>query len=219
LQSKSKEYEASQEQMNNLIANLKENPNLLWDFAESLGHDPRELTKSKFKEYLDYEKMTPEQRKIYELERRLKATESEKEKYNKEKEEQEYQAKVDQYYKQIENEFAEFYQKHPEIKPSKEIAAELIKLQREALDLKGSRPTVLESYELYKERQNALKKRFLDSLSEEEIPDSVLNAARKKLQTEARKFKPPAGQKASASAKKKYSTATKKRLTIDDFFK
>lgn len=218
LQSKSKEYEASTTQMNNLIANLKENPELLWDFAESLGHDPRELTRSKFKEYLDYEKMTPEQKKIFELERQLKTTKSEKERYEEERKAQEYEAKVDQYYRQIENEFADFYKKHPEVKPSKEIAAELIKIQREALDLSGKRPTVMQAYETYQERQNALKKRFLESLGEEDIPESVLKAARKKLQAEARKFVPP--HKKSVATKGKVGGSKKNvGMSIDDFFK
>lgn len=215
LQSKSKEFEASQTQMNNLIANLKENPNLLWDFAESLGHDPRELTKSKFKEYLDYEKMTPEQKRIYELERRLKATESEKEKYTKEKEQQEYEKKVSQYYQQIEQEFSDFYQKN-EIKPSKELAMELIKIQKEELELKGKRPSVEDAYKVYTKRRDQMRKAFLAQLSaEDDLPEEVLKAARKKLQSDARKFKPPA----QKGVEKKKPTATKKGLTIDDFFR
>ena len=215
LQSKSKEFEASQTQMNNLIANLKENPNLLWDFAESLGHDPRELTKSKFKEYLDYEKMTPEQKRIYELERRLKATESEKEKYTKEKEQQEYEKKVSQYYQQIEQEFSDFYQKN-EIKPSKELAMELIKIQKEELELKGERPSVEDAYKVYTKRRDQMRKAFLAQLSAEELPEEVLKAARKKLQEDARKFKPPAQKSVE---KKKEKGATKKGLTINDFFR
>jgi len=216
LQSKSKEFEASQMQMENLIANLKENPNLLWDFAESLGHDPRELTKTKFKEYLDYEKMTPEQKKIYELERRLKATESEKEKYTKEKEQQEYEAKVTKYYQQIEKEFSDFYQKSG-IKPSKDLAMELIKIQREELDLSGKRPSVEKAYETYSKKRDQLRKALLSQLSEEDIPEEVLKAARKKLQSDARKFKPP--EQRAASRKKETGATKKKGLTIDDFFR
>ncbi|MCW9065797.1 MAG: hypothetical protein OQJ78_05820 [Ignavibacteriaceae bacterium] len=218
LQSKAQEYESSQTQMNNLIANLKENPNLLWDFAESLGHDPRELTRSKFKEYLEFEKMTPEQKRIYDLERKLKGVESEKEKYAKEKESQEYEAKVEQYYKQIEKEFTDFYA-NSDVKPSKELATELIKIQKDELDLKGQRPSVEEAYKLYKKRHDSLKTRFLESLSEDEIPESVLKAARKKLQADARKFKPPEKRGVATKGKRGGSSKTRKQLSINDFFK
>lgn len=219
LQSKSKEYEASTTQMNNLIANLKENPELLWDFAESLGHDPRELTKSKFKQYLEYEKMTPEQKRIYELERKLKGVESEKEKFTKEKEAQEYEKKVESYYQTLEKEFSDFYAKNENIKPSKEFASEIIKIQREALDLQGKRPSVEEAYAIHQKRQNALRKHFLESLGEDDIPESVLKAARKKLQNDARKFVPP--QKRIATKGKVGSSSSKKStgMSIDDFFK
>ena len=219
LQSKSKEFEASTTQMNNLIANLKENPELLWDFAESLGHDPRELTKSKFKQYLEYEKMSPEQKRIYELERKLKGVESEKEQYERLKKEQEYEKKVESYYQTLEREFADFYKKNENIKPSKEFASEIIKIQREALDLQGKRPTVEEAYGLYKKRQDNLRMRFLESLSEDDIPESVLQAARKKLQSDARKFKPPQNKQGTVATKKKSGGSVRKQMTIDDFFK
>jgi len=217
LQTKSKEYQSSYQQMENLLENLRENPSFLWDLAESLGHDPKELTKSKFKEYLEYEKMTPEQKKIYDLERKLNSfSKKEEEMKLKEQEAQKEQA-IQRQFETIQKEFEDFYRENPSVKPSKDLALELVQIQKSFLDQRGKRPSVKEAYDVYQKRQERIKldllKRF--SESEDELPPEILKLAQKKLMKEAKKFSSPTSQK----TQKKESVKRKKFKTIDDFFK
>lgn len=222
LQSDAQEYQASQTQMNNLLANLQENPSLLWDFAESLGHDPRELTKSKFKEYLEYEQMTPEQKRVYELERQLKGYKEQQELEEEFYKKQAYEQKVDETYNQIKNEFEEFYANNPKIKPNRFFAQDIVNIQRIGLEQTGRRPSVQEAFEIYKHKETYYKKNIWNSISEDDIPDELLKLARKKLAKQTQNFRPPHLKNQKGVTRKKSGRDTKKgrssSLTIQDFF-
>lgn len=220
LSKKSSEWQASQTQIENLFASLKQNPESLWDLAESLGHDPRELTKSKFKQYLDYEKLTPEQKKVYELERKLSSYEKEQKKLAEEKKAQEQESLIDTYYQNLEKEFTDFY-KESGVTPNKELAQDLVRHQREQLELTGKRPSVKESYKALEKKNAALRNKLLKSLKEDEIPEELVKVVRQKLAKEAKKF-PFTKSKSSLSQAAKPSGSKKnlkKPLSIDDFFK
>lgn len=218
LQTKSQEYQSSYTQMENLLENLRQNPSFLWDLAESLGHDPKELTKSKFKEYLEYEKMTPEQKKIYDLERKLNSYSKKEEEYKKKEEEAQKEQAIQQQFEKIQSEFEQFYGEHPEIKPSKEFALEMVQIQKSFLDQKGYRPSVKKAYEIYEARQAKMKENLIKSLQNaDDLPPEILKLAQKKLQQEARKFKSSPSETPSSSKSK--TSKRKKQLTIDDFFK
>jgi len=217
LQGKYKNYEATQAQVENLFSNLKENPHLIWDLAESLGHDPKELTKKKFQEYLEYEKMTPEQKRIYELEKQIKTFEQQKEEQEKTEKEQQFEAQVEQNLQQIQSEFEEFYKAHPNLKPSAYLAQEIVDVQRRVLDKKGKRPSVEEAYKIFKERQNQNRKYLFTS--EDDLPEEILRLARKRLAKQTRNFTPPPLKKSSQEEERGVTKKKKKKeLTIDDFF-
>lgn len=218
LQGKYKNYEATQAQVENLFSNLKENPHLIWDLAESLGHDPRELTKKKFQEYLEYEKMTPEQKRIYELEKQIKTFEQQKEEQEKSEKEKQFEMRVEQNLQQIQKEFEDFYKAHPNLKPSAYLAQEIVDVQRRFLDKKGKRPSVEEAYKIFKERQNQNRKYLFTS--EDDLPEEVLRLARKRLAKQTRNFTPPPLKKSARQEEERGVTKKKKKkeLTIEDFF-
>jgi len=217
LSSKSQEWQASQTQVENLFASLKQNPEAVWDLVESLGHDPRELTKQKFRQYLDYEKMTPEQKKVYELERKLSTYEKEKQQLEQEKKAQSHEQLIEKYYQSLEKEFSDFYSESG-VKPNKELAQDLIRYQREQLELKGKRPSVKDSYAVLQKRNEEQRRALLSSLKEDEVPEELVKIVRKKLAKEAKKF-PYSKPKTSTSTSKPSSSKRRKSLSIDDFFK
>jgi len=214
LTTKASEWKSSQEQIENLFAALKENPESIWDLAESLGHDPRELTKSKFKQYLEYEQMTPEQKRVFELEQKLSSYEKEKMKVEEEQKAQEQEALVERYYQSIEKEFKDFYSESG-VTPSKELAVDLVKYQREQLELTGMRPSVKESYKVLQARNDVLRRQVLSQLSEDELPEELIKKVRQKLAKDAKKFPFTKQQSATPTPKPKL----KSKLSIDDFFK
>lgn len=220
LSSKAKEFTASQQQMQNLFQSLKENPEALWDFAESLGHDPRELTKNQFKKYLAYEKMTPEQKKVFDLERKLSSYEKEKQQYEEEMQAQKQEQLIERYYQNLEKEFSDFY-KESKITPSKELAQDLIRIQREQLELTGKRPSVKEAYTQLEKKNANLRKKLLEQLDTEDLPQELIKKIQKKIAQDARKFPPnKISSKEATSNKQQSSSKTRKKpLSINDFFK
>jgi len=167
-----------------LLDNLKEDPNGIFDFGKQfLNHDIEAIAEQRVLEKLKYEMMSPEDRERYDLtkenesykikeENRRKAEEADALR-NKEETEQAERHKQEAEFSQS---IKDYFEKQG-IKPSSHDFYAMVKL----LDLYWDTPnqmTIEQAWQKSQEAKNMTRKEILESLTVDDIPESLKKAIR-----------------------------------------
>lgn len=122
------------------LNSAKENPRTIFELAQRLGHDPKQLAKDLVWEEIQYEKLSPVERELLETKKRLEAYEREKTEAEEARKVQEQQQLAKQYEQEIETDVQDVL-KVGKFKPSKEIVARIAEVYQHWFRAHGKKAT------------------------------------------------------------------------------
>lgn len=173
------EYRKRVEQYDQLFDNLEKNPKLLRELAKTLNHDFDKLAEEALFEKYNYERMTPEQRRLHELEEKERRWTEQEERAKQEAARAEEQARVEKWSATVDEELGSFIETN---KVDHVTFNHMLNLMVTALN-QGVDLSPQQAYDKVKDHSLKVRNQWLSSMTPEEImsllPKSALEHIRK----------------------------------------
>ncbi len=219
--------ETTLEQINGLFEKMKENPDLLFELAERLGHDPKQLARKKTLEELEYERMDPKDREILELRKKAEKADQLEAAQKEESVKRAAAQKKAHFTSSVDNLMAETF-KLSGLQPKRITIARMAEACQTLINASktpGELPTaqqVLEKFLGYSRQDlsEMVGEQDIETLHKLGlISDNFVEQTVKWHLAKNKANLPSFGNKQNANVKKPATTTTKKTQTIEQFFK
>lgn len=211
------EYEKQVTEYNRLMDNIQSKPELLWEFAKALNLDPHKLSEELLFQRFEYEKLTPEQRRLKELEEKERLWTEKEERAKREAAQAAEQARVEQASARIDDELGQFIETH---KLDQITVDRMLGVMINSLN-QGTDMTAEQAYARVKSHTEQLRNQWISSMSPEEVvsllPKSVLEQIRKSDLAKAMSQVAP-GRKLYQKPDTPSKATTPKKQTMDQMF-
>lgn len=197
----------------NLLTALQKNPEMLWQVAEKLGHNPKALAAKLVQQEYELAQMTPEQRELHYY-KQQEAQRQEQEAKRQQEEAKLYEQYVGhQYAATIDQEVGELLQQGEQIPPR--LLERTIEYMQRHLDVYGKPMPYKKAHFIAKRDIENERRELLQSLDPDSIPQEVREKLRKQELAKLKQLKTPVTKNESFGSQKPGAP----KPTADDYFK